>query len=460
MKHLYFFAIMLLCANMMCAQDVNTQVATRYQQSGLSMFNELVKDRGDNICFSPLSVQIALSMVQNGADGNTLKQLKQVLGTEEFSNEEIGQYNSCLTKTLTERPQYFEEEWKWYEEANPQEAFDSFYPKCELANGLWTRPDVKLYDDFVQALRTNYDAQVENVSFDTWEGIGKINDWAFDKTHGLIPSIYDEPQPSDLAVVIINALYFKGMWRNAFIKGETTKDKFLLNDDTYVETDMMCARERFDCAETPSFYAITLYYGYTNNFSMTIFVPREGTSLAPLTYDDWDATRKPTNLPINLYMPRFEISNKFDLVDLLQAMGVTDAFGEGADFSKMSEVNRSISKITQLSKIKADEEGTEAAAITVVDITDGMSIIDPNDYQDFRVDRPFYFTIQSSKSNAILFIGRVTQLEGQRGAVNSIDDIPSNSKSSSAIYDLSGRQLSIPPSKGLYIEDGRKKVAN
>ena len=186
MKHLYFFAIMLLCANMMCAQDVNTQVATRYQQSGLSMFNELVKDRGDNICFSPLSVQIALSMVQNGADGNTLKQLKQVLGTEEFSNEEIGQYNSSLTKTLTERPQYVEEEWKWYEEANPQEAFDSFYPKCELANGLWTRPDVKLYDDFVQALRTNYDAQVENVSFDTWEGIGKINDWAFYRCYDLV----------------------------------------------------------------------------------------------------------------------------------------------------------------------------------------------------------------------------------------------------------------------------------
>ena len=98
-------------------------------------------------------------------------------------------------------------------------------------------------------------------------------------------------------------------------------------------------------------------------------------------------------------------------------------------------------------------------------ITEGQdkelkNIIDPNDYQDFRVDRPFYFTIQSSKSNAILFIGRVTQLDGQRGAVNSIDDIPSNSKSSSAIYDLSGRQLSIPPSKGLYIEGGRKKVAN
>ena len=401
------------------AQDADAQLTTSYQHSAFALFNALLQQepQKDNICFSPLSVQMALSMVQNGAAGNTLSQLQQALGTTGFTNEEIGQFNSKLSKALTERPtdlvEVIEQEAEWAG-VDPQEMFDGYFPKCELANGLWTRPDVQLYDTFVDVLRSYYDAGVDAVWFDTWEGIEKINAWATDKTHGLIPKIYHEPQSSDLAVVLANALYFKGSWTVPFYPENTEKGQFWLNDETYAKVDMMLARDRFNCAMTPSFQTITLYYGANFDFSMTLFVPREGTALPPLTLDDWAAAMKPTNMHINLYMPRFEIDQKkYDLIEVLKGLGVTDAFDiRRADFTKMSEVNRFIDKIFQLSKIIVNEEGTEAAAITVIAMDGGIDMTKPEDYQDFKVDRPFYFTIQSRKANTILFAGRVTHLEG------------------------------------------------
>ncbi len=446
------------------AQETLNQLANAYQHSALSMFNELAQQEKDNICFSPLSVQIALSMVQNGAAGNTLSQLQRTLGTEGFSNEEIGQFNVALTQALTERPPYNEEAYQWYSEGAPHDYYNGLYPQCELSNSLWTRPDVQLYDAFVQVLHTDYDALVESVHFDTREGIEKINVWASEKTHGLIPTIYAEPQSSELAVLLANALYFKGAWSVPFYKENTSKGNFLLNDEYYTEVDMMCARERYDCAITPSFRTITLYYGVDRDFSMTLYVPHEGTALPALTYDDWSTAQSVTNLHINLYMPRFDIAGNYNLIQILKALGITDAFDpQKADFTKMCEVNRAISRISQFSKIQVDEKGTEAAAVTVIETTDGIDPTRPEDYQDFRIDRPFYFTMQSKKNKAILFIGRVTKLKGPQGQVNSVQYLPasqiSNNKSpKSKSYDLSGRLLSAPPAHGIYIRDGKKVV--
>ena len=192
------------------AQEATTQLKAAYQHSAFTLFNAVAGQEKENVCFSPLSVQMALSMVQDGAAGNTLTQLQRVLGTEGFSNEEIGQFNQNLTRTLTARPPYKEEYFNFDPDMDPQDVYDGMYPVCELANSLWRRPDVHLYDDFVQALRDYYDAGVDAVQFNTWEGIRKINDWASEKTHGMIPEIYKEPQSDDLAVVLANALYFKG----------------------------------------------------------------------------------------------------------------------------------------------------------------------------------------------------------------------------------------------------------
>lgn len=440
------------------AQDTKPQLTVAYQRSAISLFNELAQKDNENVCFSPLSVQMALAMLQNGGVGNTLTQLQKVLGTEGFNNEEIGRFNSELIEFLTSRPPYDEKSYDWASERTPQDIYDGLYPQCELANSLWTRPDVQLYDEFVQAIRTFYDAGVDAVAFDTWEGIGQINDWASQKTHNLIPKIYVEPQSDNLAVVLANALYFKGSWAIPFPAENTSKGQFLLNDNKYAMVDMMCSRERYNCALTPSFRTITLYYGADGKFSMTLFVPRVGTILPSLTFADWNEALKPTNMHINLYMPRFEISGNYDLVETLKVLGVTDAFNAEADFTKMCDVNRSISSIRQMSKIEVNEEGSEAACVTVIEMADGMDMTKPEDYQDFRVDRPFYFTIQSQKEPAILFAGRVSKIEGPVRLVDNIKDIDAQLLDVQKTYDLLGRRLAAPPAQGVYIKEGRKVV--
>ena len=476
-KSVLTFIFMAFSLNGM-AQDTDAQLTRSYQHSAFALFNAVAQQETGNVCFSPLSVQMALSMVQNGAAGNTLSQLQQALGTTGFTNEEIGQFNAKLSKALTERPaelvQIIEEEAEW-EGLDPQDMCDSYFSRCELANALWTRPNVHLYDTFVEALRTYYDAGVDAVWFDTWEGIDKINDWVNERTHSLIPKLYDEPQSEELAVVLMNALYFKGCWVKPFLLEDTDKGQFLLNDETYAKVDMMFSRDRFDCAITPSFRTITLYYGAEWDFSMTLFVPLEGTALPPLTLDDWAAAMKPKYLHINLYMPRFEIEGRYDLIEVLKNLGVTDAFDDRkADFMKMCEVNRAIGQIYQLSKIIINEEGTEASALTVIEMSDGIDLTKPEDYQDFKVDRPFYFTIQSRKANTILFVGRVTQLAGELGQIDGVkrptpDPSRDGGEKAGAVYDLNGRKVNLITSpypvgegrtltRGIFIIDGRKVV--
>ena len=448
--------IICLCPFSMTAQEQTDRLDKAYHQSAFELFNTLAQGEKANVCFSPLSLQIALSMVQHGAANNTLLQIQKALGTEEFTVEQVGAYNQELISKLTARSPYDEEYFSGWGEGDPQIIYDSYYPKCELANSLWARPDVSLYSDFVQALSTYYDASMDHVAFDTWEGIGKINDWAAEHTHGLIPSIYHEPQSSALAVMLANALYFKGSWTYPFDKSLTEKGRFLLDDRQFVTVDMMSAHDKFPCAVTESFNTVTLYYGRAFEFSMTIFVPREGTALPALTLEDWVASQHPSYVHVNLEVPHFDVAGNYELNAVLKKLGVTDAFDDKADFSRMSERWLFISNVSQMSKIIVDEKGTEAAAITVIDMCDGMDMTPLEDYQDFHVDRPFYFTIQNSKANALLFIGRVTSLNAPvsllENGIASINSQPSAFR----CYDLQGRPVFRIPNKGFYIQNGRK----
>ena len=174
-------------------------------------------------------------------------------------------------------------------------------------------------------------------------------------------------------------------------------------------------------------------------------------------------------------MPRFEIEGRYDLIEVLKSLGVTDAFDDRkADFMKMCEVNRAIGQIYQLSKIIINEEGTEASALTVIEMSDGIDLTKPEDYQDFKVDRPFYFTIQSRKANTILFVGRVTQLAGELGQIDGVkrptpDPFRDGGEKAGAVYDLNGRKVNLITSpypvgegrsltRGIFIIDGRKVV--
>ena len=402
------------------SQDFIVPPSYEYQQNAFNLFDRLraTKKKTDNICFSPLSAQLALSMLQNGADGNTLKEMKWAMGLSEYSDGEINLFNQALTQSLTSRPEFLPEQWKWYgaTEEEARKYYDTEYPVCEIANSIWHRPDITLFDSFTDTVRSYYDAGIGSVRFDTQEGIDQINQWVSDKTHTLIPKIYNEPQSAELAVVLANALYFKGAWHTPFDKENTRPGVFQNANGSNVMADMMTQNEYYQSTTTGKFQSLTLPYG-NGDFSMTIFLPVEGTKLPDLTRADWIQTvSQPQQFrPYALTFPRFDFGDSHELNDILKKMGMSEAFDKDkAEFTRMTDCQTFISKVLQLSKISVDEEGTEAAAVTIIGI-EGTSIEDPDpvNYEPFRIDRPFYFTIENRKEKAVLFVGRVATLEGE-----------------------------------------------
>lgn len=463
MKKIFILIAVMTIYMSSTAQEATTSLTSAYQNVAFDFFREVAKAEDGNVCFSPLSVQLALSMVQNGAAGNTLKEMREVLGTAEFPEDEVNEYNRSLTNKLTYRPEFEVDEWDWdNNEENARKAYDAEYPTCELANGIWIRPGVVLLDTFTSLITEFYDAGFDIVDFTTEEGIQVINEWVCQKTHGLIPKVFNEPQSELVTAVLTNALYFKGSWQNKFEEYETKPDSFHLGDGTAIMTDMMTAHSYFNSSVSEKFRTITLPYGY-GNFSMTLFVPVKGTDLPELTVDDWKegiTDHYLYNPPYNVKMPKFKIDGDYELGALLQEMGMHDTFIIGiADFSRISDLPTFINRIFQLSKISVDENGTEAAAVTVIEVP-GWGGFDSNGASDFNVDRPFYFTIENRKTETVLFVGRVTEVEGAHVKdVSFIDEIHT-SPVSHRFYDLQGRKLNQVPDRGLYIQNGKIFIKN
>lgn len=259
-----------------------------FQRTSLSLFRKLSEESGPgtNLCFSPVSAQLALTMVENGAAGTTLREMQDALGTSGFTLEQVNGYSQSLMRSLTARPPFNPDKWTWSGEADETEALNRYnasYPVCEIANSLWFRPDVTLYPSFTDRITSYYDAAVGSVRFDTDDGVGEINRWVDDKTHGLIPGLYNEPQSGELAMVLADALYFKGAWSTPFLKESTQPGLFLPDDSRMVLTDMMCATGNYLVTYSDKFRTVTLPYG-NGDFSMTLFVPVRGTSLPALDY--------------------------------------------------------------------------------------------------------------------------------------------------------------------------------
>lgn len=405
-------SVVLIFASMGVTAQDDTTMTTRQQQFALDIFQNVIENEKEvyNICFSPLSASMALSMVQNGADGNTLEEMQAVLGSKGLSCEEVNLYNQQLTESLTSLPPFNYNPDDGFTEEQARKQYEWLNPVCEMANALWTKTGFSCYESFYETLRTYYDAGIGSVDFSTQEGIDVLNQWVNENTHGLIPQIYDEPQDPLLLLVLANMLYFKGGWTYPFPSANTKTGIFHQADGTDVEAEMLNVTEAFQTGKTEHFKTITLPYG-NRKFTMTVFLPLEGVELPVLTFDDWkqgvSLERKYANVHVQL--PRFSIEGKYELKDVLMAMGIRDAFGGNADFSKMSDEGLLISRVFQSSKIGIDEKGTEAAAVTVVEMRKGY----PEADKDFIIDRPFYFTIEAD--NAILFAGSVNQLQETTG---------------------------------------------
>lgn len=360
------------------------------EKFGLKLFRQVVQSESNkNVFISPLSVSMALGMTYNGAAGTTEEAMRHVLEFGDLSSEEINEsFQSLITLLI---------------QLDPRVRFD-------IANSIWYRLGFHVEQDFIDVNQTYFDAEVKGLDFSSPSAIDVINGWVDQNTNGKIKEIIDSIDPLTV-MFLINAIYFKGTWTYEFNKDLTTDDLFTTPDGSKIPCKMMNQEGEFLYLETADFQAVDLPYG-DECISMTIFLPRPGKSvdslIAQFTPENWTGwIGNLSKASLNLQFPKFKLEYEIKLNDVLQALGMGICFDPGrADFSKMNrDFALFISQVKHKTFVEVDEEGTEAAAVTVVEMRyTSIGLI-------MRVDRPFVFVIRENHSNTLLFMGKIVAPE-------------------------------------------------
>lgn len=352
---------------------------------GFGLFSKLAAgDTGGNIIVSPLSVSLALTMAYNGARGGTETAMARVLGYGSSPRSEVNALYARLIPALV--------------------GADAKVTLTQ-ANSIWYRPDLDPKREFLNLNRDTFGAEANPVDFAAPGTVPRLNAWVAEKTRGLIPEIAEAPLDPDLVMMLLNALYFQGDWSRQFDPKATYQGRFHLADGSAKECDMMTAKGDFTVFQDSAADGLVLPYG-DSLYSMVLMLPRPGTGLSGLiealkagALEGWLQKAGNGNGPI--HVPRFELEYGNKLKEALIALGLGPAFSADADFTGIQE-NLLLSEVIHKTAIKVDEKGTEAAAVTRVDVV-RLSL--PPDL--IRFDRPFVFAIREKNSGAVIFLGRV-----------------------------------------------------
>jgi serpin B len=372
----------------------------------LDLYGELRAGNDGNIIVSPLSISLALAMTYTGAAGDTASQMAGTLGFE-LDQADLGPAFHDLVDDLVSRGTAEEDE------DNGVSA-----RALNIANALWGEESYPFDEDFIDQLDNDFGAGMELVSFKEDPEVARddINDWVEEHTEGRIEDIVPEGAiTTDTRLVLANAIWFYGAWSATFDPENTEDGDFTLLDGDTVDVPFMYQQEFFNLAQGDDYLAIDLPY-QGSGFTCTILLPAAGTfeafeeSLDSAFLDD--ALAGLTSTDVQLYLPKFSFEFDAALSDLLQSLGMTDAFdGNLADFTGMigdpSADPLFISDVLHKAFIAVDEDGTEAAAATVVIMEGASAMEDEPEPVEVRIDRPFVFTIRDAETGTVIFLGRV-----------------------------------------------------
>ena len=341
----------------------------------------------ENLMISPFSITSALSMVLNGAAGETFDAVRHTLRYDGRTIEEVNETYLRLMKEMIP--------------VDPRVVM-------EIANSVWVEKRLTVKQPYIDALKTWYLAEARNIDVTDPGAVDMVNNWIEEKTHDKIQDMLDYLSP-DLAMLLINAIYFNGKWRYQFDAEDTQNRPFYITPGESVQVPMMYQEENFAVTLTGNATLVELPYGQ-GNYSMVVMLPDEGVSLteaaATLNSEDWAEWMHQLSYgttEVHLSLPKFEYEYKLELKDDLVALGMGIAFSGAADFSNISDQDIFISRVLHQTFIKTDEEGTEAAAATVVEFefTSMPSVTVVN------VNRPFLYFIRETTTGTIVFMGQV-----------------------------------------------------
>ena len=343
-------------------------------------------DKGKNTLISPLSVLCALAMTANGAEEETLAQMEEVLG---MTTEELNLYLYSYMKNLPQGDKY----------------------KLSLANSIWFTEDERftVNQDFLQTNADYYGADIYKAPFDK-QTLKDINNWVKQNTDGMIPEILDQIPPEAI-MYLVNALAFEAEWSEIYEKHQVKDGEFTKEDGTKQDVKFMYGSEGTYFEDEKATGFMKRYKG--GKYAFVAMLPNEGVSvseyIASLDGESLNALlANPQYATVRTSIPKFETEYKVDMSDILQSMGMTEAFDMyNADFEGLgtsTDGNIYISRVLHKTFISVGEKGTKAGAATIVEMKDGAAA-EPTEPKEVYLDRPFVYMLVDCENNIPFFIG-------------------------------------------------------
>ncbi len=373
--------------------DDEKQVASAMQQFSLKIVRELNNKNADgNFCYSPYSMSNFLSLILNGTKGDANAEVLSLIGDGGAKENTINSYNSKI-RYLVE---------------NGDELV-----KTKVNNSVWIQHEFPVYRNFISTLEGQYGAAINAIDFGHANAGKELNQWCSDNTNGMINNIVEEG-PLNYNMFIANALYVEGSWLPAFQKEDTKKAKFNNADGSQSEVDMMASVSQYCYMDCKEYEVAKIRMGM--NYSMTVFLPKNGVSISKcleaMTADKWNEAISMTDKKyVDLKLPKFNISKRWQNREILSSMGVKSLFSNSSCFGRITSEPAYLVEVFQDVKLDINENGCVGAAASyggMVTSTGEESGKKPT-YIPFYVNRPFFYTIQENTNGVMLFAGVVNK---------------------------------------------------
>lgn len=354
----------------------------------LNLFRQVADEaQDDNLLVSPLSLSLALAMLNNGANGVTQEEIQTVLGYGDVTREEANGYFRKIIDALQELDTYV---------------------RFESANSIWIPDENFLLKAFQETNQTYFDAEALTFNpLDPEGAVKQINEWCSEKTNGLIPNLLSGEEMA--MMYLLNALYFKGSWMFPFDEALTDEAPFYNRNGSTANLPTMQLTASLQYAKEETFELVELPYGNAA-FDMTLLLPAENASVTSILEEldavAWDnALAKLHWETIDIRLPRFKVEYSRSLIEDLKALGMTTVFSD-ADFSLISPTPLVISFVKQKNFLEVNEEGAEGTAATAI----GMEVLLYDDGPEFQpqvvaFNRPFIYFIKEKSTGSIIFFG-------------------------------------------------------
>ena len=374
-----------------------------------NLFRTIYERNGgeSSIVVSPISVGYLLGMLHEGADGETRRQINNVLGLG-GSVQEINEY---FKKLMDEAPNL-----------DPTVT-------VKTANSMFVVSGYKLIPQYKADMQNYYNALADEVGYDESSIVDRINNWCKKNTDGMIPKILKNGELNPNRVMyLLNAVYFKASWTEKFDPNQTRDRIFTKRDDTTVKLPMMHLLTRASYGENNLCKLLRLPYG-NKGYSMVVMLPNEGktvgdviNSLSAQRLKEQQHQMRFTR--VDILLPRFTAKNETNLTPILSTMGMSRAYrSDAAEFPNMvHDKELFVSMMKQMAKIEVNEEGTKAAAVTIAEMSERSAVPSRPEYEEFHATRPFVYYIVENSTGTIYFMGTYCGEEGEMVEIQGRND--------------------------------------